>query len=202
MLLLRTKWDWRRVRGHDPHALMLDPINWRHCSAVYRPFLLRSGALHQDVWGNEAPPSCSSQYAQVSTNHVTRHEPTPTPGLARRGSPIEFRDTATAEMTCFCCLFNLTDIRLLTHNGKHIYHLMASLVIFFILSDSPGVWILYANVSTHSVPSARRCKREYPAWTAYEDETHRVFRKVGTKNFRRQWKWKILILPKKSGSFG
>lgn len=203
MLLLRTKWDWRRVRGHDPHALMLDPINWRHCSAVYRPFLLGSGALHQDVRGKEATPSFSSQYAQVSTNHVTRHEPIPTRVYATRVLSSALRDSANAEMTCFCCLCNLTDIRLLTPYGKHIYHLTACNiknrgtstrytdvfprlaatnfpVIFFLLSDFPP-FDSYMRMfrDTLSLPSSRRCKREYPASTACEDETYRVFREVG-----------------------
>ena len=49
----------------------------------------------------------------------------------------------------------------------------------------PGVWILYADVSEHSVFSIFKggvTRKNLPTYTAYEDGTDRVFRNVGIWN--------------------
>ena len=59
-----------------------------------------------------------------------------------------------------------------THSISNIRRVLN--VVWFLLGNSRGVWILYADVSERSVPSSYI--------PAFEDGTDRVFRNVGIQN--------------------
>ena len=76
-----------------------------------------------------------------------------------------------------CISVTLTDFSTNSYSFLYFKHSPCPECYILCFGWFPGVWILYADVSEHSV-----CSVFLPAHTTYKNVTERVFRNVGTHN--------------------